>query len=108
MQEPNFNQKYCLKTLYGVVGVMYKKISSGLLFNTGTISFANTQEYWSTKHKSRVSFYFDIFTRFQFNQIFSLLHLKHQNAAPRALKTRIKKLVIFRNTSVKNLFNILY
>ncbi|XP_024220714.1 piggyBac transposable element-derived protein 4-like [Bombus impatiens] len=67
----------------------------GVILNMGTMPISNMQEYWSTKHNSRIPFFSDIFTRARFNQIFWMLHLKTPDSGSKNLKTHIQQASIF-------------
>lgn len=67
----------------------------GVILNMGTMPISNMQEYWSTKHNSRIPFFSDVFTRARFNQIFWMLHLKTPDSGSKNLKTHIQQASIF-------------
>lgn len=62
----------------------------GAILNMGTTSLSNMQENWSTKDNSRIPFFYNVFTRRRFNQIFWMLHLKIINPRRTDIITRIQ------------------
>ncbi|XP_053977063.1 piggyBac transposable element-derived protein 4-like [Hylaeus volcanicus] len=64
----------------------------GVILNMGIIITRNLKDYWSQQHNSRIPFFYEIFRRARFQQIFWMLHLHVNVSNDKSITTRIQKI----------------